>query len=356
MSGKKISMSGKKMNEKVCNGFCKISRLDKTIVKCFKCEVVVHMKCAGLSTIEYEALICNDQNGLVFLCRTCKIALKSDDNDPESQRFDEIKLNDLKIQINKLSTNINLKLTEIEKKIETNSPSPNMESENNLTDKLGKIEQSLCNKVDNVGNKIITSYAQKVSQNIQENNDQTKVITEINKQFDGLKNDLVSKLEEDNKTKIEQKLIDARKNNICIFNLPESQQNDPKLAYQEDINSIKLLFANRVELQKQDIIEVYRKGNKNNGSARRIIIKFSSYEKKIEILKLRNLHFKTDSDDVVINIVHDRTITQQIQHKKLVKELKERREKGESDIYIKNGKIIQYKQPFRPAPQDFWGN
>ena len=110
------------------------------------------------------------------------------------------------------------------------------------------------------------------------------------------------------------------------------------------------MFENKVDIQAKDIVEIRRKGDKSI-TPRRIIMKFVKYEKKIEVLKLKDLFI----GEVRINIVHDRTINQQIQHKKLVAELKERRLNGETDIFIKNERIVQYRQPFRPTPQSFWG-
>ena len=51
----------------------------------------------------------------------------------------------------------------------------------------------------------------------------------------------------------------------------------------------------------------------------------------------------------------DRTKKEIEEQRQLVKELKERRDNGEENIGIRNGKVIQFGNPFRNSPQFCWG-
>ena len=85
-------MSTSKIADKVCKGICKISRGDKLTIVCYKCEMVVHEKCSGLSKQQLETYNPNDQSGLVYLCRMCLITCKKDYKFAEQN---EQKLNEL---------------------------------------------------------------------------------------------------------------------------------------------------------------------------------------------------------------------------------------------------------------------
>jgi hypothetical protein len=111
----------------------------------------------------------------------------------------------------------------------------------------------------------------------------------------------------------------------------------------------------KVKLEKDDVKAMYRIGQKNDSTKPRpIIIKFSSIDTKIEVLKLRNILYNDLESDHRIFITPDRTRKEQAKHKELTKILKERRLKGEQNLVIRNGKIVQL-QPFRPNPQLYWG-
>ena len=142
----------------------------------------------------------------------------------------------------------------------------------------------------------------------------------------------------------------------AFFYVPESLNPNKEEAYQEDIIKLKSIFFDKIELKQEDIKVVYRKETKNKTNSRPIIIKLSSFEKKLELLQLRNLCYKNDSLETKIFISPDRTLQQQNKHKQLVKELQERRSKGEEGLVIKNERITQRKMPFRQPPQVCWGS
>ena len=80
---------------------------------------------------------------------------------------------------------------------------------------------------------------------------------------------------------------------------------------------------------------------------RPIIMKFVSLEKRFEVMKLRNLSIDVDNNNYKIYVQPDLTIKQQKERKQLLEELRNRKSKGEQDIFIKNGKIVSYQSPFQ---------
>ena len=157
-------------------------------------------------------------------------------------------------------------------------------------------------------------------------------------------------------TEKEKRISAQKRNNICIFNLPESSEGDPEKAFKDDISRLKDIFKDKIVLDKNEIEKIYRKGQEiNPDKPRPIIMKFSTYEKKQEILELRDLEIKTESNEILrISIEPDRTIKEQKEHKKLVLQLKKRRDEGEENIFIRNEKIIK-SWPFHKDPQQYWG-
>ena len=49
----------------------------------------------------------------------------------------------------------------------------------------------------------------------------------------------------------EQKSSALKRNNICIFNLPESSKTDPEEAYVDDIARLKQVFEDKIVLEKK---------------------------------------------------------------------------------------------------------
>ena len=181
-------------DEKTCTGICKIKRNSESI-NCFICETSFHFKCSGLSNEEFKALKQNEQSGCVYLCSLCKVSSKNNDPTTDDTFNPKTEINELKEQLIQFNLDISDRLTKIEKHVIIN-PKNHLQNEfknieNKLSEKVETLGKQITTKVDDSGisvqNKII-SYAERVNPNSSPN--QSKVITEINKKFDVLKNDL----------------------------------------------------------------------------------------------------------------------------------------------------------------------
>ena len=99
-------------------------------------------------------------------------------------------------------------------------------------------------------------------------------------------------------------------------------------------------------------------GVKSSDKTRTLIIKFHNIETRRKVLSSRNLFYEVENKPKIkIFIAPDRTPKQREEHKKVYEELKKRKEKGETDLYIKNGEIlkyVKYPQPFRYSSQSNW--
>ena len=158
---------------------------------------------------------------------------------------------------------------------------------------------------------------------------------------------------------IETKSKKKRINNVCIFNVPEPNNEDEEINYKQDIQNLRKIFENKVPLQMEDLTDVVRlppnKTKAKSSNPRPIIMKFKTIEKRNEILQSRNLILVENDITHNIYVQPDRTKREQEEHKLLRDELKSLREKGEDNIAIRNGKIVYLRTPFRSDPQRFWG-
>ena len=126
--------------------------------------------------------------------------------------------------------------------------------------------------------------------------------------------------------------------------------------YKDDVTKFQNILSNKVPIRKDDVKAFFRIGKERNSSKPRpIVIKLSNEDIRLKLLKLRNLQYNDDSQDHNIYINPDRTKKEQEIYRKLLSELKERRSKGEENIAIRNGKIIEVL-PFRRNPQLYWGS
>ena len=89
---------------------------------------------------------------------------------------------------------------------------------------------------------------------------------------------------------------------------------------------MKLIFKDTIELKSDDVRTAYRIGKSDNISKPRpVILKLTSPNKRTELLKLKNLSYNNNGSEINIYLAPDRKLKQQVEHKKLVKILKERR-------------------------------
>ena len=289
-----------------------------------------------------------------WLCPSCiiqklpQIASITLEKDQLNKKYFDTKINDVTeklLAIEKTAASLNLSM----KEDQLNKG----KLQNNFVQQMEAMKETICTKMENQDLQV-KSYAETVSKNINESSKTNIAISSIHKHVENLKTDIKSKQLNDK----ENELRIAKEFNICIFNIPESKQNDKKQAFLDDIDKLHNILDQQVTIKKEDIKKVYRKKIKDENKPRPIIMTLNSKDIRAEILKLRDLEYKEFNDEnIAVNttkifITTDKTKLEQEQHKKLVIELKERR-KTEDNIVIRNGRIVKY-QPFRADAQLYW--
>ena len=140
----------------------------------------------------------------------------------------------------------------------------------------------------------------------------------------------------------EQKEREYRANNIIVYNIPESSRSEAEDRIKEDLSTVTRVFE-AMDIEDQDIVEkCVRVGKKETGKNRvtKVVLKDKGIRSKI--LK-RAKALKDIEEFERVYVGPDLTIMQRKEQQELRKELFARREKGETDIFIRRGKIIQAK-------------
>ena len=142
-------------------------------------------------------------------------------------------------------------------------------------------------------------------------------------------------------TKLEYELIESKKCNIVYYNVPESSKNESADRMKDDFDLIKKSYS-ETDIAHTDVTSIFRVGKKDDNKARPVVVKYINLETKKRILNgSENLKLLFNNESINIYVSVDRTPKQREEHKKLVTELKQRRDGGETDIVIRNDKIVR---------------
>ena len=142
-------------------------------------------------------------------------------------------------------------------------------------------------------------------------------------------------------TKLEYELIESKKCNIVYYNVPESSKNESADRMKDDFDLITKSYS-ETAIAHTDVTSIFRVGKKDDNKARPIVVKYINLETKKRILNgSENLKLLYNNESINIYVSVDRTPKQREEHKKLVTELKQRRDGGETDIVIRNDKIVR---------------
>ena len=157
-----------------------------------------------------------------------------------------------------------------------------------------------------------------------------------------LKGDIVIEVMEELKEIEDKKSRDC---NLILYNVPESTKTVSRDRMDEDGSYCEKLFTEGVLVNRKDftITDIIRLGKRGeNERPRPILVKLQSGREKWNILKnARNLRKCTHNGMNTISIAPDLTIREREQDKKVRNELKIKKENGENDWFIKNGKLVK---------------
>ena len=302
----------------------KTFKVGESAIQCDNCQLWFHSECSQLDDESFTFLQNIKSQNILWNCDTC--LSKKNECDPLrkdlSKQQEEVKI--IK------QTLVNLEV----------SMSKNFE----------KLEKSFNSKVNNQKTDLVKSYSEAVRK-IKKNLPNNQVILSINKNLISVKQNMENNAE----TEKENKSKAAKMNNVCIFNIPELDSEDEEAKFNSDVTKLKELLDGKIKLEPNHIKAIFRVGKSQSDSKPRpVILKLTNTEIRTEFLKLRNLNLEEAGQKWSIFIHPDRTRQEQIKHKALISELKQRRDNGEQHLVIRGDKIIE-SLPFRKIPQSFWG-
>jgi hypothetical protein len=174
-----------------------------------------------------------------------------------------------------------------------------------------------------------------------------------------LKNDKVEELLERNEErqqqlitdKQEQEEIEKRKNCLIVHGVTESVSDKADVRLEDDILKIADMMK-EIGVDSVKVTKVIRLGKKSPSSdeakPRPLKIVTETESQKWELLKsAKNLKHSKEGDWSRVYLHPDLTLKQREQRKGLLKEIAERKEKGETDLIIYRGRIVK-----KIVPQD----
>ena len=343
----KLKLSFNSRSKEICGDpTCgKILSTTDNLFECNECKVKFHPACTKIKEVVYKLLLIEKlHGGLFWRCRNC-VTLTSDRLVKKTE-FTE-KMDKLSDKINSLNSTVDARLKVIEK---------------HAISIPKEVKHSMM------------SYSDVIKRNIKENNETKTAVNNINESVQQIQTNLTSKFQNENSAisdlsktikKVKSKLEEtaeseahtqakARKaNNVCVFNLPESSDDNAELSFAQDVQKIKIVLGDYI--RKDDIKQIRRIAVVERSiKPRPLIITFSNSDVRAKILKLWDLKYQdSNQEEHRIFIKPDMTKKEQMEHKQLVKELQERRAEGELNLVIRNGRIIS-KRPFLANPSRYW--
>ena len=181
-------------------------------------------------------------------------------------------------------------------------------------------------------NKLRTEVRQTNNLEVEENRIKSDIMTQVVSRVEEAKNEKKHEIEAINQRIKEGQDKSRREKNVIIFNVKENEVND-----KEKIDKI---IYDGLELIEANVEEIFRIGKRENTRDRPIIVKFKNVKQKWDIIKKSKLLNRKEAYKT-IRISPDLTKTERIEERKLLEQLKKKKEEGEMDWTIRRGKLVR---------------
>ena len=184
----------------------------------------------------------------------------------------------------------------------------------------------------------------------------TRVVAKLNDievKLDNFERSIEAVIEEKVQEYVNERMDrEKRKDNIVIYSLKEAPDDitdsTSRIDYDTElVTSLHEGVSGDLAIAREDVIQVVRLGktlDRRSQKPRPLKVKFKDTGKKRQILKAA-VNLKDAEGDLgwksEVCIAHDYTIRQRKKQQKLWEELKQRRNRGEDDIMIRNSKIVK---------------
>ncbi|KAI3382084.1 hypothetical protein SNEBB_008569 [Seison nebaliae] len=168
-----------------------------------------------------------------------------------------------------------------------------------------------------------------------------EMMSNMNNNIEKMEETLVKKVAEQIKADTkEEEEKEKRKRNIVLYNVQESHKTEGEQRKKDDEKMCKELF-DVIDVQNAEIENCFRMGKKEEGRKRPLLVILKETKSKFEVLKnARNLR-NANEELRMIGIMKDQTKKEMEESRKVRNELRQRRDNGETDIVIKNGKVVK---------------
>ena len=146
------------------------------------------------------------------------------------------------------------------------------------------------------------------------------------------------------KSSDEKEWIEKKKNNLIYFKIPESASEDPAERLKNDFGKLQEMYGSD-KVNPIHINQIFRVGKKGN-HARPLVVRFKDSNVKRTYCEMsfgkdvRRLTVKQNSEIINISVTHDKTKKQREAYKLCLSELNDRANNGETDLVIRNNKIV----------------
>ena len=289
-------------------------------IMCDCCNLYYHIRCVGVSDEKLKIL---DDDDLHWYCPICNIASGK-----------------LKDQVTVLQANY----LELQSQLETVNAKQKAQDE-----EMTEIKVDLKSKFDNLQAQIDELKKTKPSTPSElpiENGNPSSPID-----VPRIKSIITHEINELKRDEEEIKLQEKKKNNLIFFKFPEETFDTHDELMINDFNKLKEA-CQPIELKEKDISQLFRVGKKENGKTRPILVTFKEEELRMKILKKsRDMEITTEDGELIkVSVSTDKTPKQRETERKLRQEIAERKANGETDLVIRNEKIV----PFRRSAQKTW--
>ena len=290
-----------------CNQLFEVN--DISVIGCDFCHSWLHLKCTELDEATLNFLKETPfKSSILYKCATCQQTPNDlDIKNTVKEQGESVK----KVQerISNLEDVFASRFDKLENILTNNVQTENKVFHKTFKDALAtNLEKQFAN------NKTITA----INNNLCSFKKNNQIISTISEDLSSVKKRIETKFTNEIETKSKKKRI----NNVCIFNVPEPNSEDEEINYKQDIQNLRKIFENKVQLQMEDLTDVVRlppnKTKAKSTNPRPIIMKFKTIEKRNEILQSRNLILVENDITHNIYVQPERTKREQEEHKLLV--------------------------------------
>ena len=302
----------------------------KNAIECDRCSKWEHKTCAHVSDDMY-GLINNVPKNIKFFCTPCCAIISTILE--VNVNFDNFEgkfcktLNDIQVQLSN-------QIKELEQKLQ------NLDKVDRLTDQIAELESKIHGSrvADQLTNQI-KEMEVKLHKPIEQ---QLKSLERVSKQSNVMTMDTASKVVD------EYRDLERRKYNLIAFNVSESKSIEPSQRKTEDRKFFKSL-TDDIGVDSVEIIDVVRLGTSTPNKLRPLRIQFAKLNHRRSVL-VNAKKLQDSSSDVFkgIYINPDLSVRERQAQKKLRLELARRKENGESNIFIRRGRIVKQRSPSQP--------